>query len=46
MNLAAMTAVAAVISLEKLLPRPGLVVRVAGVASIAAGLVLVARSLA
>ena len=46
MNLAAMTGVAGVIALEKLLPRPDLVVRLAGVTSIVAGLVLVARSLA
>jgi predicted metal-binding membrane protein len=45
MNLAVMAIVATVIALEKLVPRVGLIVRIVGAASVAAGLWLLLRAI-
>jgi predicted metal-binding membrane protein len=46
MNITAMVAVAAVIALEKLIPRGASVARVVGVGAIAAGFIVALRALA
>jgi predicted metal-binding membrane protein len=45
MNLSVMTIIASLIALEKLMPKPEMVVRVSGIAAVGAGLVIMAQPL-